>query len=566
PIGLTISLTLAYVGLMLTAGRALMHRSLPFIQAHASFPGGVLGFAVVIAMLGAAFTEWIGIHAIFGSFIVGVALGDSSHLKERTRQTLEGFVTFIFAPLFFATVGLKIDFLANFDWKLVLFVIAIACLGKLVGCGLAARISGMPWRESLAIGAAMNARGAMEIILALLALEAKLINQQLFVALVVMALATSVVAGPIMQWILRRTKPNRFTDFLGSKSFVSRLEVADRLEAMRTLCEVSGATGLTMNEIIQAALAREQLLPTGIGQGIALSHVRLPNLDKPQVALGISRQGIDFDSPDGQPCHTICLILTSEYDQGLGLELYRDAAGTLLEKSLLKKLPRVQTYTEFLALLAEYRGRSKADTLLEPPISERNEVLIIGATATARALAKLLATTRSVQLIDNNATNVAEARAEGLHAVYGNALDIEVLREARAGTAKYGLMMTANAQINAVAARQLHDIFKVPELAAVKRAEEVAADRERLRPLEIATAFGTIVPLNQWDHWFAFGAVVIERIGVSQPEQVAALLSEQRLILAVESGAESDLSPFTSSTQCHEGDTLIVASSKPALQ
>src|SRR5690606_25864823 len=85
PIGATIALTLGFAVVMLTVVRWLVHRALPWIQAHASWPGGVLGFALSIALFGAAFTEWIGVHAIFGTFMAGVAVGDSPHLRERTR-------------------------------------------------------------------------------------------------------------------------------------------------------------------------------------------------------------------------------------------------------------------------------------------------------------------------------------------------------------------------------------------------------------------------------------------------------------------------------------------------
>lgn len=375
PIGLTIGLTLAYVAFMLTIGRMLLHRSLPFIQAHSTWPGGVLGFAVVLAMLGAAFTEWIGIHAIFGAFMVGVALGDSSHLKERTRLTLENFVTFIFAPLFFATVGLRVNFVANFDIWLVLFVLVIACAGKFLGCGLASRWTGMPWRESWAIGAAMNARGAMEIILALLALEAGLINESLFVALVVMALVTSVIAGPLMQRILRRKKPKRFTDYVGARSFIPELKAANRFAAIIELCHVSGAAGVPMESAIEAVIGRERLVATGVGNGIALPHARIAGLAKPQIAVGISRLGLEFDSPDGAPCHIICLILTREDDHGLALELYRDILASFADPEVRDALLKVRTYVELLALLAATPRDGHAPT----PPAPKPEAITTGA-------------------------------------------------------------------------------------------------------------------------------------------------------------------------------------------
>jgi Kef-type K+ transport system membrane component KefB len=155
-----------------------------------------------LALLAAALTEWIGIHAIFGSFLVGVAVGDSSHLRHDTRQIILKFVSFIFAPLFFASVGLHVNFIDTFDLGITVSVLVIACLGKILGCGLAARASGASPRLSGAIGFAMNARGAMEIILGLLALENGLIRQRMFVALVLMALATSMISGPAIRRLL----------------------------------------------------------------------------------------------------------------------------------------------------------------------------------------------------------------------------------------------------------------------------------------------------------------------------------------------------------------------------
>jgi Kef-type K+ transport system membrane component KefB len=144
----TIGATLAFAVVLLTVGRSVINRLLPRVQAYTSWPGGILSFAVIGALFCAAFTTWIGIHAIFGAFLFGVALGDSRHLREKTRHTLENFIAFIFAPLFFASVGLKVDFARNFDPLLVLAVIAIACIGKILGCGLAGRLSGYSWRES----------------------------------------------------------------------------------------------------------------------------------------------------------------------------------------------------------------------------------------------------------------------------------------------------------------------------------------------------------------------------------------------------------------------------------
>lgn len=200
----TLGFTILYAVAMLTIGRIIINKSLPWAKKNFSWPGGFLSISLGLAFLGAAFTEFIGIHAIFGAFIVGIAFGDSVHLTEKTREIVNQFVTNIFAPLFFVSIGFKVNFFANFDLQVTALVLVIAIVCKLLGAGLGALWGGLTKQESLAVGFGMNARGAMEIILALLALQAGLINQKLFVAIVVMAVVTSVMAGPALQLLVKR--------------------------------------------------------------------------------------------------------------------------------------------------------------------------------------------------------------------------------------------------------------------------------------------------------------------------------------------------------------------------
>jgi Kef-type K+ transport system membrane component KefB len=161
-----------------------------------------------MCFIAAAFTEFIGIHAIFGAFILGVAFGDSEHMSERAKEIIHQFINNIFAPLFFVSIGLKVNFIANFDFMLTLAILFIAFVGKIIGSGLGARLGGFRWNESLAVGFGMNARGAMEIILGLIALENGLVNEKVFVSLVIMAIVTSMTSGPLMKWSLARKWKN----------------------------------------------------------------------------------------------------------------------------------------------------------------------------------------------------------------------------------------------------------------------------------------------------------------------------------------------------------------------
>jgi len=356
----TIAYTLLFAVFMLTIGRWLVHRSLPYLQAYTHWPGGTLGFAVTLALFGAAFTEYIGIHAIFGSFLVGIALGATPHLQERTRMMLDEFVSFIFAPVFFASIGLRVNFVTHFEWKLSALVFVLACAGKLAGSVVGARWGGLPVRDRWAIGFAMNARGAMEIILGLLALEAGIIRQRLFVALVVMAIATSVMSGPMMRWILRQQQPHRLAPTLSPKRFIRNLKSTTRRQAIHELADLAQEQGnLDAEAIERLAWAREQMTATGIGNGVALPHARLSGLKEPVVVVGISEPGIYFDSPDGRPAHVIFLLLTPRDNPTAQLDLSAHIAQLFRKPAALQNVRRAKNYTEFLAALKISEPRAK---------------------------------------------------------------------------------------------------------------------------------------------------------------------------------------------------------------
>ena len=200
----TIIYIAAYATFMLIVGRFLINRILPWIQTRLSWPGGVLSLSLGLCLLSAAFTEYIHIHAILGAFIAGLAIGDSVYLREQAREIMHQFVTNFFAPLFFVSIGLKVNFIEHFDLTVVTLILLLAFAGKVAGAGIGARLGGMSGRHALAVGFGLNARGAMEIILGSLAYEARLINNTVFVAIIIMALVTSITSAPLMRLFLEK--------------------------------------------------------------------------------------------------------------------------------------------------------------------------------------------------------------------------------------------------------------------------------------------------------------------------------------------------------------------------
>jgi len=205
-IGHTIAYITAFSVFMLVIGRMFLNRILPWVQTNLSWPGGVLSFSLGFCLLCAAFTESIHVHAILGAFIAGIAIGDSVHLREKAREIMHQFVTNFFAPLFFVSIGLKVNFIKNFDPVIVAIVLIVAFAGKVIGASAGARLGGMSRRNAMAVGFGLNARGAVEILLGSLAFDAGLITQPIFVALVIMALVTSITSAPLMLHFLREER------------------------------------------------------------------------------------------------------------------------------------------------------------------------------------------------------------------------------------------------------------------------------------------------------------------------------------------------------------------------
>ncbi len=201
---MSVLVVLAFALFMVTAGRWIINKILGFTKKYVSGSGGIITVSCCLCFLGAIFTEYLGIRGVFGAFLMGIAIGDSKHFTDATQNVLQQFVVYIIAPLFFASVGLRVNFVTNFDFRIVAVIVGIACIAKIVGAGIGAKMSGMKKNESLAIAFGMNARGSQEIVLGLVALQAKIIDEKIFVGLVVMTMLTILVAGPLMKFYLQK--------------------------------------------------------------------------------------------------------------------------------------------------------------------------------------------------------------------------------------------------------------------------------------------------------------------------------------------------------------------------
>lgn len=192
--------------LVLTAGRRLAARLADAVQAGRTLSTELFMTVILLLMAGAFVADWIGIHAVFGAFLIGSAM-PKGKLAEALRDKLEYVTVGFFLPFFFVYSGLNTQILLIDSLSLVgvtLLVLAAAMLGKGVACALAARASGETWRASWAIGTLMNARGLMELIILNIALQQGVITPTLFTIMVCMAIVTTLIASPLFIFIHRR--------------------------------------------------------------------------------------------------------------------------------------------------------------------------------------------------------------------------------------------------------------------------------------------------------------------------------------------------------------------------
>ncbi|MBL8748575.1 MAG: cation:proton antiporter [Planctomycetes bacterium] len=197
----TIALATTFTLVMLLVVRPLVVRMVARQTAAASGSATAMAAVVTGLLLSALATEAIGIHALFGAFLFGAIIPHDSHLARAATTRLHDLVVVLFLPMFFAFTGLRTEFglvhgLQN--WSLCLLVIAVATIGKFGGSYVAARCTGIANREAIALGALMNTRGLMELVVLNVGLDLRIISPTLFAMMVTMAVVTTFLTTPVL--------------------------------------------------------------------------------------------------------------------------------------------------------------------------------------------------------------------------------------------------------------------------------------------------------------------------------------------------------------------------------
>jgi len=204
--GVTLLLAGLFVVVMVFVLRPAIPRFLGDARLAREDPSpATLATVLCVVVAAALTTEVIGIHALFGAFLAGAIMPDVHGFRRKVNLRVDNFSAVLLLPLFFAYAGLRtqIGLLDGSEWLLCLLIIAVASVGKLGGSAVAARLAGLSWSQSLQLGALMNTRGLMQLIALNIGYDMGILSPEIFAMLVVMAIATTTLTGPLLTLFAR---------------------------------------------------------------------------------------------------------------------------------------------------------------------------------------------------------------------------------------------------------------------------------------------------------------------------------------------------------------------------
>jgi len=412
----TTALAVTYVSLMMFAVRPLLVKLAARVATPERMTQNVVAAVLLLLLLSSWTTELIGIHALFGAFLFGAILPKDGGFARALVEKLEGLVVIVLVPLFFAFSGLRTEIgllYSGYHWGICGLIVAVATLGKAGGGALAARLSGLSWRESGALGVLMNTRGLMGVIVLNIGLDLGVISTTLFSMMVIMALVTTIIATPLLEWIYPARDMAR--DLVESLETLGRPAPNNKNRVLVCVSRADSAAGLI--HLAHALVRGQEHAPIDVLHVMAATdppslHVTdggddgVPDALRAAIAtadqLGIEIKPLSFVSPD--PAQDICRI-ASVRETGLVLlaspapdadqPLIDDLIGAVLSDS-----------ASTIAVLVD-RGFTQPHNIVVPRHGSAND-------RAALSLARRLAGSPDVTVIDVPGWSaIAESTANG---------------------------------------------------------------------------------------------------------------------------------------------------------
>ncbi len=372
-LGLTLASVVVFLLLALTVGQRFADGTLRRARKAGGF-GAALAATLFLTFVLGAVTQALGVEAVLGALVAGIVLGRSRYQRSDVKRTIEVMSTEIFAPIFFATAGLYVDLAVLLTREALVWsaiVLGVAAVGKLLGSYLGGRLSGLSAIESVAAGIGLNARGAMEIVLATIGLSLGALNDTSYAVIVLLAVSTSLAAPPLLKPVLRR--------------LVAAPEEAERLEREELLASsiVAGARSALLptrgglNSAV-AAKVLDSLLQPKVGVTVLTvgrAGEERPHLDETIDALGMRAKELRRETSDDAA--TVILQEAGLGHDVLTLGLNDDYAGS---HALSEPIQRVIAGSPIPLLLVRHGESIRDDGDLHGPLCRR---VLLGVTGTA---------------------------------------------------------------------------------------------------------------------------------------------------------------------------------------
>lgn len=203
-----------YVLAMLVGVKRALQKLAPLYEQRGGLTHDMLAIIFLVVLVSGWITEALGVHALFGAFLVGVVMPRHTELTHALWVRIEAIIVVLLLPLYFALTGLRSSIFlisGSANWIICTIIIACAIVGKLGGSSLAARITGLSWREATAVGVLMNTRGMVELVILNIGLDFGIISPTLFSMMVLMALVTTFMASPLLSWIYLKSPASQYT-------------------------------------------------------------------------------------------------------------------------------------------------------------------------------------------------------------------------------------------------------------------------------------------------------------------------------------------------------------------
>jgi Kef-type K+ transport system membrane component KefB/nucleotide-binding universal stress UspA family protein len=263
--------TIIFLAVSFTFGRRVIAYVIRWTNDNMIIDMPVITAILILMLLMALITDYIGVHTVLGAFVVGILVGQSPILTKHIEEQLRGLIVALFAPVFFAVAGREIDLTILKSWyqiELAVVFILIASFGKVVGCYIGGRLGKLGHRESTALAIGMNARGSTEVIVATIGLSLGVLNRDLFTLIVVMAIATTLVTPPLLRWALTRIPPTGEEKERLEREAAAAKEFMPKIE--RLLVAVDGSEDGKLASTLAGLLAGARQVVTTVlelGQG-----------------------------------------------------------------------------------------------------------------------------------------------------------------------------------------------------------------------------------------------------------------------------------------------------------